>query len=170
MLIRIQGKSWTDTWQFLDICVNNIWMFIFNFSQYHRITGSHIVWGWKGPLEIIWSKPLLKQGHLEQAAQDHIHTTFEYLQGGRLQHLCGQPVTFFSDSHSEKVFPNVLCFSVCHCLLLLGTTEHSLALSSLHPPSAYTDELPPEPSHLQAEQPTLLTFHHRRVVPICYMS
>lgn len=78
--------------EILDICINNIWMFIFSFSQYHRITGSHIAWGWKGPLEVVWSKPLLKQGHLEQATQGHIHTTFKYLQGGRYHHLCGQPV------------------------------------------------------------------------------
>lgn len=52
-------------------------MFIFNFSQYHKITGSHFLWGWKGPLEVIWSKPLLNQYHLEQASQDHIYTTFK---------------------------------------------------------------------------------------------
>lgn len=38
-------------------------------------------WVWKGLLEIIWSNPLLKQGHLEQTAQDCVHMGFEYLQG-----------------------------------------------------------------------------------------
>jgi len=28
--------------------------------------------GWKGPLRVTQSNPLLKQGHSEQAAQDHV--------------------------------------------------------------------------------------------------
>lgn len=63
---------------------------------------------------------MLKHGHLEQAAQDHIHTTFKYLQGGMCHHLCGQPVPFFwwkNIYHSEKVHPDVLMFYVSACVI-----------------------------------------------------
>jgi len=40
--------------------------------------------GWKGPLKIIYSDALLKQGQLEQVAQNHIQLGFECLQGWRL--------------------------------------------------------------------------------------
>lgn len=39
-----------------------------------RITESENGWGWKGTLEITLSNPLLKQGHLEPAAQKHVQT------------------------------------------------------------------------------------------------
>lgn len=45
-------------------------------------------WGWQG-LKVNWST-CLKQGHLELFAQDHIQSSFEYLQGWRL--YSGQPV------------------------------------------------------------------------------
>lgn len=31
--------------------------------------------GWQGPLEVTGSNPLLRQGHAEQAAQDHVHSS-----------------------------------------------------------------------------------------------
>jgi len=58
----------------------------------------------EGPLEVIWSKPLLKHGHLELVAQDHV---LEYLQGWRLHNLPGQPVPWLGHPHREKVFPDV---------------------------------------------------------------
>lgn len=42
-------------------------------------------WGWKKLLEDILSNPLLKQGHLEQGAQNHVQTASECLQGQRSQ-------------------------------------------------------------------------------------
>jgi len=45
---------------------------------------------------------LLKQGYLEPVAQDQME--FEYLQGGRLYNLSGQPVPALSHPHSKKVF------------------------------------------------------------------
>ncbi|KAK4806816.1 hypothetical protein QYF61_005612 [Mycteria americana] len=51
--------------------------------------------------------PLLKQGYLEPVAQDHVQTAFEYLQGGRLHNLSGQPFPVLSHPHSQKVFPDV---------------------------------------------------------------
>lgn len=46
---------------------------------------------------------VLKQGHLEQAAQDHGQMAFEYLQGNRLQNLSGERVPVLSHPHSESV-------------------------------------------------------------------
>ena len=50
--------------------------------------------------------PLLKQGHLQPAAQDHVQVAFEYLQGWRIHSLPGQPVPVLGHSYSKKVFPN----------------------------------------------------------------
>ena len=53
------------------------------------------------------SNPLLKQGHLGPVVQEHVQMAFEYLQGGRLHNLSGQPVPVLSNPHSKKVFPDV---------------------------------------------------------------
>jgi len=37
--------------------------------------------------------PMLKQGHLEQAAQDHIQAGFEYLQRRRIHNLSEEVLT-----------------------------------------------------------------------------
>ena len=50
---------------------------------------------------------LLKQGHLQLVAQDHVQTAFEYLQGWRIHNLSGQPVPVLSHPHGAKVFPDV---------------------------------------------------------------
>lgn len=50
-------------------------------THHQRVMGS-----WQGPLGMIWSKPLLKQGHIELAAQDPV--SFEYVQQWRLHYLC----------------------------------------------------------------------------------
>jgi len=68
-----------------------------------RFTESQNVRGWKGPLGIIWSNPLPKQGHLQQAAQDHIQEGFEYLQRRRLHNLPGQPVPALCHPQSKEV-------------------------------------------------------------------
>lgn len=49
----------------------------------------------KEHLEFIYSNPLLKQGRLEQAAQDHFQLGFEYHQGWRFCHFSGQPLWVF---------------------------------------------------------------------------
>lgn len=36
--------------------------------------------------------PVLRQGHQELLAQDHVQMVAEYLQGGKLNNLFGQPV------------------------------------------------------------------------------
>ena len=63
--------------------------------------------GWKGPLWVIQSNPLPKQGHPEQAAQDLVQPGLEYLQRRRLHHLPGQPVPVLRQPQSEEALPRV---------------------------------------------------------------
>ena len=46
---------------------------------------------------------LLKQGHLQQAAQDLVQGSLEYLQRRRLHHLPGQPVPVLRHPQREEV-------------------------------------------------------------------
>jgi len=43
------------------------------------ITESQNVRGWKGPLWVIWSNPLPKESHLQQAAQDRVQADLEFI-------------------------------------------------------------------------------------------
>ena len=88
--------------------------------------------GWKGPLEIILSNPLLEQPLLEQGAQDCVQTGFECPQGRRLHSLPGQPVPLLWHPHRNGVFSHVfswnfLCFNLrpLPLVLPLGTIEKS---------------------------------------------
>jgi len=80
--------------------------------------------------------PLLKQGHLQQAAQDPVQAGLEYLQRRRLQTSLGSLFQGSVTLRGKKFFlmfrRNFLCFSLCPLLLVvsLGTTEKSLAPSS----------------------------------------
>ena len=51
--------------------------------------------------------PLLKQGHLQQAAQDLVQMGLEYLQRRRLHSLPGQPVPALRHPQREEVLPHV---------------------------------------------------------------
>ena len=55
------------------------------------------------------SSPTLppKQGHLQQAAQDCVQASLEYLQRGRLHNLPGQPVPVLRHPQREEVLPHV---------------------------------------------------------------
>jgi len=55
------------------------------------------------------SSPTLlpKQGHLEQAAQDHVQAGLEYLQRRRVHNLPGQPVPVLRHPQREEVLPQV---------------------------------------------------------------
>jgi len=44
---------------------------------------------------------VLEQGQREPVAQDHVQRGFEYLQGGRLHNLPGQPVPVLCQPHGE---------------------------------------------------------------------
>lgn len=73
------------------------------FINKHRITEwlkLEDIWRSSGPI------PLLKQGHLQQVAQDHVQMNFEDLQPGILRNLTRQPVLVLSHLHS-KVLPSV---------------------------------------------------------------
>ena len=50
---------------------------------------------------------LLKQGHLQQAAQDLVQVGLEYLQRRRLHSLPGQPVPVLRHTQREEVLPRV---------------------------------------------------------------
>ena len=71
-------------------------------SQNHRMVevGGDL-WRSFGPT------PLLKQGHQEPLAQNHVQMTFAYVQGWRLHNLPEQPVPVLGHPHNEKVFPDV---------------------------------------------------------------
>lgn len=63
---------------------------------FHRNSDLQNGWGWRGPLNSSSPTPLLKQGHPEQIAQDHVQTAFDYLQEWRLHSLRGQPAPLLS--------------------------------------------------------------------------
>jgi len=68
-------------------------------TQNHRMVGvGRDLCGSSGPT------PLPKHGHLQQAAQDHVHVGFEYLQRRRFYNLPGQPVPVLRHPQSEEVF------------------------------------------------------------------
>jgi len=110
-----------------------------------------------------WSSPttLPNQSHLELVAQDYVQTAFEYLQGGTLQHLSGQPVPVFSHPHSKKVFPDIRMESpVIHFVPIASGpfTGHrgKEPDSVLFTPSLQVfidfDDIPHAPSFVQAKQ------------------
>jgi len=51
--------------------------------------------------------PLLKQGHLEQAAQELVQVGLQYLQRRRIDNLSGLPVPVLRHPQSEEVLPHV---------------------------------------------------------------
>jgi len=51
--------------------------------------------------------PLPKQSHLQQAAQDLVQASLEYLQRRRLHNLPGQPVPVFRHPQREEVLSHV---------------------------------------------------------------
>jgi len=71
-------------------------------SQNHRMFGvGRYLCGSSSP------PPLLKQGHLQQAAQDFVQASLEYLQRWRIHSLPGQPVPGLCHPQSEEVLPHV---------------------------------------------------------------
>jgi len=69
-------------------------------SQNHRMVGvGRDLCGSSSPT------PLLKQGHLQQAAQDPVQVGLEYLQRRRIHNFSGRPVPVFHHPQSEEVLP-----------------------------------------------------------------
>jgi len=108
--------------------------------------------------------PLLKQGHLQQAAQDRVLAGLEYLQRRRLHSLPGQPVPVLHRPQREEVLPHVqlelpvlqfVPVAPCpvtghHCkesgpVLLTHTLQIFISIS----------RVPSQPSLLQAKQAQL---------------
>jgi len=79
--------------------------------------GRHL-WSSSGPTS------LLKQGHLQPVAQEHVWMAFKYLQGGECNDLPAQPVPVISHSHSEKVFPDVWTEHQTSFLFFCAYTGH----------------------------------------------
>jgi len=81
---------------------------------------------------------LLKQGHLQQVAQDHVRITFNYRRGWRFHNLCWPPVPALCFPQSKEVLPDVQTkpsmfqFVPIASCSVTDTTENSLALSSLY--------------------------------------
>lgn len=87
------------------------------------------------------ANPAAQEGSVEQVAQDHVQSDFEYLHRWNLYNLC-QPVPAFdhTDSKSFLVFVfNLMGFNLCWLLLVvsLGTAEKSLSPSSSFPLTRY---------------------------------
>jgi len=84
------------------------------------------LWGSSSPT------PLLKQGHLQQAAQDLVQADREGDSTTSLGSLFQCSVTLRGKKFFLMFRWNLLCFSLCPLplVLSLGTTEKSLALSS----------------------------------------
>jgi len=71
-------------------------------SQNHRMVGvGRDLWGSSSPT------PLLKQGHLQQAAQDLIQAGLEYLQRRRSHNIPGQTVPVLCHPQRDEVLPYV---------------------------------------------------------------
>lgn len=123
------GKLKTNSLSKLRLCYKYIDSFSWNswlVEVREGISGGHLVY----PSNV-------KQGYLEQVAQDHVQMDFECLQSGRIHKLSGQPVSLLSHPHSKRSLSWCLdgtsCLSVCSPLplvLSLGTAEKSLAPSS----------------------------------------
>ena len=92
--------------QIFFIVQTSYFIFLFYFFQ-KKITESQNGRGWKGPLRSSNPAPLLKQGHLQQAAQDLVQASLEYLQRRRLHNLPGQPVPVLCHPQREEVLPHV---------------------------------------------------------------
>ena len=94
--------------------------------QTEKITESQDGRGWKGPLWIIWSNSLPKQGHPEQVAQDLVQVGFEYLQSRRLHNLPGQPVPVLRHPQSKEVLPHVQMEKWSYQRRIIYRAEHQL--------------------------------------------
>jgi len=84
--------------------------------------------------------PLLKQGHAEQGAQDHIQAAFGDLQGEDPT-ASGQSVPGLCHLHSMEMFPSApmepAVFQFVPTASCPGTTDKNLSLTSLYPPFKY---------------------------------
>ncbi|KAK4823524.1 hypothetical protein QYF61_003033 [Mycteria americana] len=129
-----------------------------------RITESQNHIGWKRPLRS--SSPTvnltLPSPPLHHVPKHLIQTSFEYLQGWRLNHFPGQPVPMLDNPFSEVKFPNIQ--SKLPLAQLEAVSSHPITCylgeetdPHLSTPSfqvvVENDEVSPQPPFLQAKQP-----------------
>lgn len=101
------------------------WLGLLALSALHPpVSRSQNGLGWESPLELLWSNLLLKQGHLEQAAQDHVQTSFGDLCGWRLHSLFGKPIPVLCNLHRKETplmfSQNLLDSSLCSLPLVMA--------------------------------------------------
>lgn len=84
-------------------------------------------WGWKRPLEVIWSNYPAQAGSSRASCPGPCPNSFEYLQGWRLHVVYGQPAPLLSHPHSQKVV-----FWCVHSLLHKIRTFELLMLPPHH--------------------------------------
>ena len=93
-------------------------------------------------------------------SQESIHAGFECLQR-RLRSLSAQPVPMLCHPHTEEILPCVsvelAVFQPVSTVSCPVAAQHSFVSHSL---GTYSDEIPPQSSLLQAEQPALSAFPH----------
>ena len=140
------------------------------------ITESQNGWGWKGPLEVIWSNTPAQAGPPRSACLGPSPGHFWI--SPRMQTQLPLWATCACAHSPSQCFPmfrgNLLCFSLCPLplVLLLGATEKSLVPSSLHPLFRYLHTLIRCPLSLFLSWLNSLSqlSHHRRDFPVRYPS
>ena len=107
------------------------------------LTESQTGWGWKGPLEVIWSNAPGPAEPLRVGCPELGPDGFWISQRMGIHHLSGQPVPVLSHPHSEKTFPDVHreppVFQFVPTASGLVTQRHwkRLAPTYFHPPFRY---------------------------------
>lgn len=106
--------------------------------RYPAIVKSWNKLGWKRPLEVIWSKLVLRASKLDQIALGFVQSCFENLQGWRLHSLSGQSCQWLTTDCECFFLIFSQDFPCCRLwrlpsVLLLWTSEKGTVLSSLQP-------------------------------------
>lgn len=117
-----------------------LWLTISELSQNHcMVEAGRYLWRASGPT------PMLKQGHLERVAQDHVQTACQLSPRKKtpqpLWALCQCSVTLTVEKVFLMLKGNLLCCCVLPLVLSLGSSEKTLDPSCLHPPFRYLDTL-----------------------------
>lgn len=93
---------------------------VFVTFQTHRTTER----GCQGPLEVIWFKPLLQQGHPELLARDHVLEISEISASPFGRVALGQDCSFYQNGITSEYYPFIFTFpSVLRCLIAIVYTE-----------------------------------------------
>ena len=121
--------------------------------------------GWKRPLEVIWSKLVLRASNLDQVAQGFVQSCFENLHGWRLHSLSGQLcqwlITDCNDLplYSGRIFPLLQIVTIASCPFAMNTWEESISIFSetLLQAAGHNCEISPPPLFLWLSKPRSLS-------------